>query len=158
MNRYAPLAALLPLLASPVAAQMATPTAQELAAVFCVGRTGNDEAIIRATLSPELLAAIEAAETENDILQKATPDEKPPLGDGIPWSSYPDYASQCAATFVAEADGSTLVDITYGYSDNPETYVDQLIMKRSGEFLRIDNIVYATEGNLRDVLASVFNF
>jgi hypothetical protein len=159
MNRFAPLAALVPLLlSSPALAQMVTPTAQELAEVFCVGVTGNDDAIVRATLTPELLAAIEAAEAENAVLQQAAPDEKPPLGDGIPWAAYPDQPSSCFVTWAGEAEGGTTVDVTYGYADTPDQYTDHLLMKRSGEFLRIDNIEYANEGNLRDVLASVFNF
>lgn len=147
-------------LAGPAMAQdMITPTPEQIGQVFCIGRTGNDEAIVRALLTPELTAAVDVALAENEVLQQAAPDEKPPLGDGIPWASYQDYASECAPGAVAETDGITEIEIVYGFPDYPsEGFSDRLVLKRVGAYLRIDNMIYATEGNLRDVLASVFNY
>lgn len=162
MNRFATAAALC-LVATPSFSQMITITPTQIGEIFCISRTGNDMAPVEGLLTVELKAAIAEAEAKNDAIQKAHPDEKPPLGDGIPWQAFPDYAAECKVGKVTlEADQAT-VDIAYGFPEYPDAnFTDHLQLRLvsfpmvSEPLWRIDDLTYATEGDLRTVLVSVF--
>ena len=68
-------------------AQPAALTPEHIAQIFCLARIGNDMAPVEGLLTPGLTSAIAAAEAENAVIAAQHPDEKPPLGDGIPWQS-----------------------------------------------------------------------
>ncbi|HZY69077.1 MAG TPA: hypothetical protein VFE52_10835, partial [Devosia sp.] len=74
---------------------------EQVGEIFCLSRLGSDDAAISGLLTPALAADIDAAGVANDAWIAANPpDEKPPLGDGIPWQSYPDYAPECSVGLV----------------------------------------------------------
>lgn len=156
-------AAALCLVATPSLAQMVTISPEQIGQIFCISRLGNDMAPVEGLLTVELTAAIAEAEAKNDVIQQAHPDEKPPLGDGIPWQAFPDYAAECKVGAVAlEADRAT-VDIAYGFPDYPDAnFTDHLQLtlvaqpNLPGPLWRIENLAYATEGDLRSVLVSAF--
>ncbi len=162
MHRFAAAAALC-LLATPSFAQIITIAPMQIGEVFCIGRLGNDMAPVGGLLTAELKTAIAEAEAKNDTIQKAHPDEKPPLGDGIPWQAFPDYAAECKVGEVTlEADRAT-VDIAYGFPEYPDAnFTDhlQLVLVAyptlSEPLWRIENLAYATEGDLRTVLVGAF--
>ena len=111
MHRFA-VAAALCLFATPSFAQMVTISPEQIGEIFCISRLGNDMAPVDGLLTAELTAAIADAEAKNDAIQQAHPDEKPPLGDGIPWQAFPDYASECkfgAVTLTRARAGSSPV-------------------------------------------------
>lgn len=162
MHRFAATAALC-LLATPSFAQMVTITPEQVGEVFCIGRTGNDMAPVEGLLTAELTAVIAEAEAKNDAIQKAHPDEKPPLGDGIPWQAFPDYAEQCKPGAVTLMMDEASVAIDYAFKDYPDAnFTDSLKLKLVDDATigtkvwRIDNLAYATEGDLRTVLVSAF--
>jgi hypothetical protein len=70
--------------------QMVVLKASQIGQIFCLSRLGNDEAVIAGILTDDLQKAIKVAEQKDDDYAKKNPDEKPPLGDGIPWQSSPD--------------------------------------------------------------------
>lgn len=162
MLRFAA-AAVLCLAATPSFAQMVTISPEQIGQIFCISRLGNDMAPVAGLLTAELTAAIAEAESKNDAIQQAHPDEKPPLGDGIPWQAFPDYAAECKVGAVTlKADRAT-VEIAYGFPDYPDAgFTDhlQLILVAQpnlGEPLwRIENLSYANQGDLRSVLVSAF--
>src|SRR5690606_1463397 len=86
----APLAVLL--LAGDV---LAADDPRAVAAAFCRARLADDEAATLALLTPALVSVIEEAKARSDVIAKATPDEKPPFGDGIPYQAFPDAAEDC---------------------------------------------------------------
>ncbi|MCR6635085.1 hypothetical protein [Devosia sp.] len=90
----------------------AEPTPADFGAAFCKGGIDNDMSAIEAALTPDLAKVIAEAEAKNAEIQAATPDEKPPLGDGLPWRSWPDYADGCEVGTIAEDAGKTLVEIS----------------------------------------------
>jgi len=156
---------LLALGSGPASAQMITLSPGQIGAIFCIARVGNDMAPVEAILTPELGAAIAAAEARNDAIQKQYPDEKPPLGDGIPWQTHPDYAAQCKAGDVTLQMDESRVAIAYAFPEYREgNFTDTLVLKLVADsempeqkVWRIDDVVYATEGDLRDTLVSAFD-
>ena len=83
-------------------------TRKQLGDLFCVvGKSGRDggEFGRMYLVTRALGAAIDEAVKKNDAIAAATPDEKPPLGDGVPFQSFPDEAPVCQAGKFAEAGG-----------------------------------------------------
>ena len=162
MHRFAAAAALC-LSATPSFAQMVTITPEQIGEIFCISRTGNDMAPVEGLLTAELATAIAEAEAKNAAIQQAHPDEKPPLGDGIPWQAFPDYAAECKVGAVIREADRAVVDIAYGFPEYPDAnFTDHLELvlvaqpTLSEPLWRIENLSYATEGDLRGLLVSAF--
>lgn len=158
---------ILPLLCTttlPATAQIATLTPEQIGQIFCMARQGNDMAAISGLLSPVLAAAIAHAEARNDVIQRAAPGEKPPLGDGIPWQSHPDYASQCTVGAVETSATASGVSITYSFEGEPAAeFTDVLVLvpvpADAGlpPVLRIDDVAYDIGGSLQDDLSALYD-
>ena len=151
------------LAAAPTLAQPATLTPRQIGEIFCTARTGNDMVPVTALLSETLTTAIADAEAQNEVIAKARPDEKPPLGDGIPWQAYPDYADRCAPGEVTFMMDEAIVPIAYSFTAYPDAdFTDTLKLRLiddpalGGRIWRIDDVAYATDGDLRTTLASAF--
>lgn len=149
--------------ATPAFAQPITLTPQQIGQIFCLSRLGNDMAPVTGLMTAGLTSDIAVALEKNDVIQKAHPDEKPPLGDGIPWQAYPDYADQCQPGDVNFMMDEARVSIDYAFKDYPDAnFTDTLTLKliddpiMSTRIWRIDNIAYATDGDLRAMLTSAF--
>ena len=89
---------------------------------------------------------------------------KPPLGDGIPWGTWTDYAPDCTVGLVTLMKTDAKVEITYGFPDQPDAnYTDTLLLKKvdmtdyQTSFWRIDNIAYAGGGDLKAQLLAIFD-
>lgn len=151
------------LAAAPALAQPANLTPRQIGEIFCTARTGNDMMPVTALLSEALTTAIADAEAQNEVIAKARPDEKPPLGDGIPWQAYPDYADHCAPGEVTFMMDEAIVPIGYSFTAYPDANFTDMLKLRliddpalGGRIWRIDDIAYATDGDLRTTLASAF--
>lgn len=147
----------------PAQAQMVTISPEQIGQIFCIGRQGNDMAPVLALTSPVLNAAIAYAEARSAAIQLAAPDEKPPLGDGVPWQSWQDYAPQCTVGEIKTSATMTGVSIDYAFPDQPDAnWSDTLVLvpvvTKPGmpPFLRIDDITYATGGALQSALVDAF--
>jgi hypothetical protein len=133
----------------------AAETAAEIGAKFCAARLA-DEAAMRALLSPSLLLAIAAAEAKNEPIAKAHPDEKPPLGDGVPYQSFPDAAPACETGAKAPAEGGETVEIKYLFPETPDANWTDRILVKAG---KIDDILFAEDGGggtLTEALVTMF--
>lgn len=135
---------------------------QELGQKFCdlhkAGTAEADQATM-VLLTPSLKQAMADGVKKSDEWQKAHPDDKPPLGDGVPFQSYPDVAPICAPGKVS-SDG-TQVDIEYRFPDSPDAnWTDRIkVMTVDGKLL-IDDVVYGVndfQDGLRDSLATMFD-
>jgi hypothetical protein len=141
---------------------MVTLEPEQIGQIFCLSRTGNDEGPIEGLLTPDLDALIADAWTRSDAWEAANPGEKPPLGDGVPWQAWPDYAPTCTVGAVTLMKTDAKVEIAYGFEDASANFTDTLLLKRvdmpdyGTAFWRIDNIAYATGGDLRAALAGAF--
>ena len=143
--------------------QMVTVSPEQIGQIFCISRLGNDEAVISGLIGPELQAAIADAEAKDDAWAKEYPGDKPPMGDGIPWTFAPDYAAKCDIGKVTLTDTEARVELHYGFPEYPDAnYTDVLVLKRVDQpgfdtgFWRIDNIVYPDGTDLRTALIQIF--
>lgn len=157
--------ALIALAASPAAsfAQAVGLSPTQIGEIFCMSALSGDEAPIRALLSPVLAADIAYSEARNDAIARAAPGDKPPLGDGIPWASFPDYAPKCSVGPITFSATQTNVAIAYSIPDAPDAdWQDQLVLvdipapSGAGPYKRIDDIVYGTGGSLQSALVTLF--
>jgi hypothetical protein len=144
--------------------QMVVLKANQIGQIFCLSRLGNDEAVIEGILTADLSRTLSAAEQKNDAYAKAHPDEEPPLGDGIPWQSTPDYADTCDIGLVTLSKADARVEIKYGFAADPGSdYVDTLILKKvpiegmDVGYWRIDDVLFPDGSDLRKSLAGAFD-
>jgi len=144
--------------------QMVVLKAAQIGQIFCLSRLGNDEAVIAGILTQSLRQAIADAEAKDADYAKKNPDEKPPLGDGIPWQSSPDYAAKCETGLVTLSKTDAKVEIKYGFPDAPgANFTDTLILRKlpidgmDVGYWRIDDVLYPDGTDLRKSLISAFN-
>lgn len=163
--RHRTAVAILPLvlLASlPAQAQMITISPEQIGQIFCIGSLGNDMAPVEALLTPDLSAAIAAANAASEAYEAANPGDKPPMGDGVPWRSWPDYADGCTVSAgTVEADRATVI-INYSFAaEASANYSDTLQLKpvavQNGmqPFWRIDDIALGEGNTLRQSLSAL---
>jgi len=162
MNRPA-VAALVLLICSPAAAQSPGLAPEQIGQIFCLSQVASDTGPIEGLLTPDLKSAIADAEAKNAEIAAQSPDEKPPLGDGIPWQAWPDHAASCDSGSAELMMDEARIAIRYGFPEAPDAdYTDYLWLRLIDEPVtgqrvwRIDNLAYATDGDLRTVLASAF--
>ena len=146
------------LLAPSAAAQEQDPGAL-LGRLFCQVR-GEGESAIRYLLTRSLTVEIDKALAKNDVIAAARPDEKPPLGDGVPFQAYQDLAPECRVGTVATADGAVSIDVEHVFPDQPAgNWTDRLVVVTDDGLAKIDDILYGPEKfdtGLREVLATAF--
>lgn len=132
-------------------------TGAQVGDIFCAGRLSGDMAPVEAILTPDLKAAIAEAEARNDAIQKAAPDEKPPLGDGIPWQTAPDYAPRCSMVGMSGTADRPQVVLFYQFPDEPSAnWSDKLELTFIDHRLRIDDVIYKDGTRLTEALVNAF--
>lgn len=128
---------------------------------FCGLREADGGAARIYLLSPGLTEVVTAALEKNAAIQAEIPDEKPPLGDGVPYQGFQDYAPVCEpGESVVEGD-KIIAEVKYAFPDQHEANAtDRLVLvKGDGGVYVIDDIRYGAEGNedtLRSALAGAF--
>lgn len=144
--------------ASPAAAEESDPGGLA-GRLFCQMRSEGEPAI-RYLLTRSLIAEIDKALAKNDTIATARPDEKPPLGDGVPFQSYQDHAPECRVGAVAAVGRGFNVDVEHVFPDQPAgSWTDRLVVVTEDGLAKIDDILYGPENfetGLRDVLATAF--
>lgn len=136
----------------------------QIGQIFCMSRIGNDMAPVEGLLTPDLTAVIAHAWEVNSAYEDEYPGEKPPLGDGLPWQAWPDYASKCDVGEIAIDGDRATVALSYGFPEYPRAdFTDtlQLVLIDDAELgwkvWRIDNIAYEN-GDFRSALEAAFDF
>ncbi len=165
MHRIVALAGIaLALTATPVSAQMHTLSPEDVGGIFCISRIGNDMAPVEGLLTVGLAQAIAEAQSKDAAWAAANPGDKPPLGDGIPWQAWPDYAPECTVGLVGPSQDEAWVQITYTFPASPDaTFTDRLHLleveapSQPGKVWRIDNLAYSEGGDLRELLTTIFD-
>lgn len=135
-----------------------------VADAFCKARLANDEQATLALLTPALVKVIGEAKARSDVIARATPDEKPPFGDGIPYQAFPDVAQDCDAGEVTEKPGRVEVEVRYLFPGTPNAnWADRLKLVTEGDRLLIDDVLFANVANgepdqgLRRILFEAFD-
>lgn len=131
-------------------------------AAFCLMKDNPPGADLMVLVTPSLAAEIGKAMARNDEIQKAHPDEKPPLGDGIPFQSFPDVSPKCEVGKVAGEGAGAVVEIRHIFPQTPRAdYSDRIVLGegRTKGTLGIDDVLYGEEGGggtLRKTLVEAF--
>lgn len=133
---------------------------KRLGELFCQLKQGGDDQSVRYLLTKGLLAEIAKAEEKNDVIAKAASDEKPSLGDGVPFQSYPDVAPKCGPGAVAQVDGATQVDIEHAFPETPDAnWTDRIVVRVEDGLAKVDDVLYGTDQyktGLRKALVEMF--
>ncbi len=115
------------LLLWPVAATART--ADMLVSEYCKAIQTGDEASAVAMMAPALQEAVAAAQRVNDRFAATHPDEKPPLGDGIRLTAFPDVPQSCQP----EVFNENSVTVRYQPEGSPDgAWRDRLILVPDG--------------------------
>lgn len=131
-------------------------------AAFCLMKDNPPGADLLVLVTPSLADEIGKAMAKNDEIQKAHPDEKPPLGDGVPFQSYPDVSPKCEVGKVAGEGAGAVVEIRHGFPEAPSAdYSDRIVLGEGWTkgTLGIDDVIYGEEGGggtLRKTLVEAF--
>lgn len=135
-----------------------------IADAFCKARLADDEPATLKLLTPSLVKVIDEAKARSDVIARATPDEKPPFGDGIPYQSFPDVAEGCEVGSISEKAGSIEIEVKYLFSKTPNAdWTDRLKLVTEGDKILVDDILYANVANgepdqgLRQALFEAFD-
>ena len=145
-------------------ASPAAETALETGDAFCKSRLASDDAALRLLLSPSLVKIVEEAERRNAIIAEASPGEKPPFGDGLPYQSFQDHATGCTPGTVKEDANGAEIEIKYSFPEKPNSdWTDRLVLLPKADGYLIDDILFANVANgasemgLRRVLFEAFD-
>lgn len=139
------------------AAMAVSPTPADFGNVFCRASLDTDMSPIEDALSPTLSVIVVDAWAKSDALQAAAPDEKPPLGDGLPWRSWQDYADGCDVGAIESNADTAKVEISYSFtSDSAANYSDRLDLIKTDKGWVLNDIEYDTGDTLRTSLAAPF--
>jgi len=150
-------------LASAVAAAEAhaADAPESVVASFCAAHGAAAAFAHEPLLTPSLRELIAGAWAKNAQYEKAHPGDKPPLGDGIQFQAYPDWAPICRAGAIAQGEASTTVDVEYVFPDTESAdWTDRLVLVPEAGRLLIDDVLYGPEQydlGLRAVLQSVID-
>ena len=129
---------------------------EAVAKSYCAAIIANDEAKAEMLLSDSLLLAITKARETNRLFEAAHPGDKPPLGDGLPLTGYPDRPSTCTPTDIR--DGS--VTLRYELAYAPEAgWQDKLIFETSTGRTKIADVLFGPEHkhSLSQALVTIAN-
>jgi hypothetical protein len=119
-----------------------------VAEAFCKARLAGDETATLALLRPSLVKMIAEAKARSDVIAEATPDEKPPFGDGIPYQAFPDVAQGCEPGESSETSGRVEVEIDYVFPGTPNAgWTDRLKLAAEDDRLLVDDILFADVAN-----------
>ncbi len=134
------------LLASPASAQDGS-AAKALTDAWCQAVIALDDAAATALMSAELKQDVALARAASDAFAAAHPDEKPPLGDGLPLTAFPDKVEHCEASEV-EPSGALMT-----FSAAPggaATWTDRIEFAPGPEGrLLVGDVLYAPERVIR---------
>lgn len=137
-------------------AQVAPLTPTELGALFCKAILSDKMDLIEAYLSQNLATQIAHAEAVSAVAALEKPNEKPPLGDGVPWQAFPDQADACEVVYVNDSKAHTEIAIAHKFTEHPdEDFTDVLIVSGTGFDIQINDLRYADDLMLSDVLKEI---
>lgn len=148
-------------LGSPAVAQEDN-SAEQLGETFCAARLAGDMEPIAERLTRDLWSAITTAYDQNEAWVAANPGENPPLGDGVRWASFPDQPDECTPGEPQWEMDEARLKISYGFANAPDAaFTDTLLLRLEdgpggSRDWHIDNLVYATDSDLRTTLLSAF--
>ena len=131
------------------------PSSAEMAAMkFCRAQVADSDWRMKMIVTEDLKNQWRAAEKQSDAIQRARPDEKPPLGDGVQVSSFPAHRPECSVGQITKRGDNQVANINYIDPANPSSnWTDRVIVKQEGTAFLIDDVIFPSNGgNLRTAL------
>ena len=96
--------------------------------------------------TPPFAQLVDDALRRSDEIQAAKPDERPPLGDGIPYQSFPDGSPVCEVGAVSDVGALKHVEILHRFPETPSAgWTDKLVLADWRGRLMIDDILYGAQ-------------
>jgi hypothetical protein len=133
--------------------------AQHLGEIFCeLGKDGGQFGRMY-LVTRSLTAAINDAQKKSDDIAAAKPNDKPPLGDGVPYQSHPDQAPACKPGKLTDKGREQVLEISYVFPDGEGNWTDRLVLIVEDGRLRIDDVWFGTKdpaAGLRNALVEAF--
>jgi hypothetical protein len=126
---------------------LADPAALAVGQAWCAAVRGSDEAAAEALMTPDLKAAVARVRSADAAFRTAYPSDKPPLGDGLRLTAFPDGLESCTP----EAATARSVDLVFAPGSDPAaTWRGRLVLVAgpSGGLLVAD-VLYAPEQAVR---------
>lgn len=135
------------LMALPALPALADPAAEALGRAFCDAVRSADEPAAEALMTPDLQAAIARLRAADAEYRTAYPSDKPPLGDGLRLTAFPDGLESC----MPEAATADSVDLVYAPGSDPAaTWRDRLVlMAAPAGGLLVADVLYAPDQTAR---------
>jgi hypothetical protein len=118
-------------------------SAEAMALSFCAAVSSRNEAAAEALMTPDLQAAIARLRASDARFRLAYPGDKPPLGDGLRLTAFPDGLESCTPETVT-ADG---VDLVYAPGSDPSAiWRDRLVLVAApGGGVLVADVLYAPD-------------
>jgi hypothetical protein len=117
--------------------------AKRLGEIFCLLGEAGGEFGRMYLVTRSLTEAINQAQKKNGEIAAATPGEKPPLGDGVPYQSFPDEAPVCKVGKLADKGRNQELEILYEFPETPKgNWTDRLLLIVEDGRLRIDDVLF----------------
>lgn len=125
----------------------ASQTAEAVARAFCAAVRGSDEPAAEALMTPALQAAIARLRAADADYRALFPQDKPPLGDGLRLTAYPDGVLDCRP----DAATPDSIDLVYTPGIDPSaTWRDRLVLTISPDgAVQVAEILYAPDQTRR---------
>lgn len=121
--------------------------AERFGTAFCGAASARDEAAATAMMTPELQAQIARLRAFDAEFRRQRPGDKPPLGDGLRLTAYPDAVAGCTVTMV------TPLELMVHYQPAGAAgggWDDRLLLVRTPQHgLRIGEIAFAGDNRVR---------
>ena len=118
-----------------------------LARQFCDAVRNSDETLAEALMSPDLQAAIARLRVADAEFRIAYPGDKPPLGDGLRLTAFPDGLASCTPVAVT----SDSADLVFAPGSDPSaTWQDRLVLMATPDGgVVVADILYAPDQTAR---------
>jgi hypothetical protein len=121
--------------------------AERLGEAFCAAAMARDEAVATAMMTPELQDQVARVRAFDARFRRQRPGDKPPLGDGLRLTAFPDAVASCGVT----VESPLQVVVRYIPSGSPDgDWADRLLLVRGpGTALRVGDIAFAGDNRVR---------
>jgi hypothetical protein len=124
-----------------------TAEAERIGTAFCAAVTARDAVAATALMTPQLQAQIARLRAFDLRFRAKRPGDKPPLGDGLRLTAFPDAVTGCRV----EAETALTVVVAYVPAGVPDGgWRDRLLLVRNAEGdLQVGDIAFAGDNRVR---------
>jgi hypothetical protein len=133
--------------------------ARKLAGIFCLLGKEDGQFGRLYLVTKSLNAVIADAMKKNDEIAAAKPGQPTPLGNGVPFQSFPKDPPACMPGKFTDTGRTQIIEIAYEFPDTADNWTDRLVLITEDGRPRVDDILFGIDdsGNsLRKTLADLF--